>query len=79
MEDDDGVIAVRAQAAITECDWSALRLMFHPYLHWTAADGRTTRGRTNVLVMLRDAARPVPPPASVELRDDQIYRWRESR
>ena len=28
-----------AHQAMLERDWDALRLMLHPYLHWTAADG----------------------------------------
>ena len=45
-----------------------------PYLHWEREDGTTVRGRENVLAMLAQA--PVPePPAAVELRDGQVYRW----
>ena len=69
--------AVRAaHEAMQERDWDRLRLILHPYLHWTAADGTQLRGRTTVLARLRDAAAPAEPVA-VELRDGQIYRWQE--
>ena len=55
-------------------DCQAVRQTLHPYLHWIGADGSVLRGRSRVLAMLADA--PVPkPPASVEIRDSQIYRW----
>ena len=64
----------RVLAALTAGDWAAVRLLLHPYLHWTATDGTVLRGRTKVLAMLQ--ASPVPPaPRSVELRDGQVYRW----
>ena len=69
--------AERAIAAIESQDWDQLRMLLHPYLHWTGVDGNTVRGRTKVLAML--AANPpnaVHQPSSVELRDGQIYRWR---
>jgi hypothetical protein len=59
-------------------DWDALRLLLHPYVHWTRADGSRLRGRTKVMEWLQDAGRP-PEPSAVELRDGQIYRWQESR
>ena len=80
MKDDDAGFLSEAtnaaQEAIRERDWDRLRLMLHPYLHWTAADGTRLRGRTKVLAQLRDAAAPTEPMA-VELRDGQIYRWQE--
>jgi hypothetical protein len=69
----DDVVA-QAHAAIVASDWDTLRLLLHPYLHWTDADGSVTRGRTNVLAML-SRVDPPRPPASVELRGGQIYRW----
>jgi hypothetical protein len=33
-------------------DHEALRLLLHPYLHWTDATGVTIRGRKNVLALL---------------------------
>jgi hypothetical protein len=55
-------------------DADALRLLLHPYLHWTCEDGRVLRGRRNVLAMLEQAG-PPSPPSDVELRDGQVYRW----
>ncbi|MVZ99665.1 DUF4440 domain-containing protein [Actinomadura sp. LD22] len=69
-------IVRQAHAALAARDWEAARPLLHPYLHWTGADGRTLRGRTKVLAMLEEAAQAPAPPASVELRDGQIYRWR---
>jgi hypothetical protein len=65
-----------AVAAIGQRDWPAVKVLLHPYLHWTAVDGRTIRGRTNVLGFLA-ATPPRDPPARYELRDGQIYRWIE--
>jgi hypothetical protein len=60
-------------AAVEDRDWDTLRRVLHPYLHWTE-DGRTVRGRRNVLARL--AKRPMAQaPASYELRDGQVYRW----
>ena len=67
-----------ARAAMLDRDWDRLRPLLHPYLHWTRADGTRLRGRTRILAMLAAGVEPVPP-AMVELRDDQIYRWEESR
>ncbi len=63
-----------AHAAMAARDWANLRLMLHPYLHWTEADGGVLRGRNNVLAMLERVDVPAPPSA-VGLRDGQIYRW----
>ena len=65
-----------AYESMLERDWDRLRLMLHPYLHWSAADGTRLRGRTKVIERLQRAAPPVKP-AAVELRDGQIYRWQE--
>jgi hypothetical protein len=65
-----------AYAAMLESDWERLRLLLHPYLHWSAADGTRLRGRTKVIERLQRVAPPVMP-AAVELRDGQIYRWQE--
>ena len=71
----DEDVAAAAHAAMVDRDWEALRLLLHPYLHWTRADGSTVRGRRNVLALLATAPTAPPPPTSVELRDHQIYRW----
>jgi hypothetical protein len=65
-----------AYQAMQAGDWDGLRLILHPYLHWTAADGSRLRGRTKVIDRLQNAAPPAEPVA-VELRDGQIYRWQE--
>jgi hypothetical protein len=65
-----------AYEAMQARDWDTLRLLLHPYLHWTAADGARLRGRNRVIARLQNAAPPAEPVA-VELRDDQIYRWQE--
>lgn len=62
-----------AAAAIERRDWDVLKLLLHPYLHWSEG-GVTIRGRTKVLAHLENAA-PQGPPGSCELRDGQIYRW----
>ena len=66
-----------AHEAMLECDWDGLRVLLHPYLHWTTADGTRFRGRTKVMELLR-TGRPPAAPIAVELRDGQIYRWQES-
>jgi hypothetical protein len=69
----DVTSAVRA--AVRDRDGEALRLLLHPYLHWTMPDGTVLHGRRHVLAMLEDADPPAEP-AEVELRDGQVYRWR---
>lgn len=80
MKDDDPALVdevVRAaHDAMAARDWDRLRVMLHPYLHWTAADGSRLRGRSKVMDRLQSAS-PPRPPAAVELRDGQIYRWHE--
>jgi hypothetical protein len=80
MTDHDPVVVAEvthaAQAAVVERDWDSLRVLLHPYLHWTTADGTRVRGRIKVMELLQTQ----PPPAvpiTVELRDGQIYRWQE--
>jgi hypothetical protein len=69
MED----VVRRAHEAMQARKWEDLRF---PYLHWTSREGRTVRGRSQVMAML--AVRDPPLwPTSVEVRDDQIYRWQE--
>ena len=60
--------------AILREDGEDLRLLLHPYLHWTREDGTVLRGRRNVLAMLQSADPPALP-SRVELRDGQVYRW----
>jgi Domain of unknown function (DUF4440) len=72
MED----VVRRAHQAMLARDWEDLRVLLHPYLHWTATDGRTVRGRTKVMAMLAERDPPLWP-VTVEVRDDQVYRWQE--
>ena len=74
MNGDEVVGAVLA--AFHGDDADALRVALHPYLHWTTADGTRVRGRRKVLVLLATRT-ALPPPAAYELRDGQVYRWRE--
>ena len=80
MKDDDSAlmddVVQAAHDAMLARDWERLRPMLHPYLHWTASDGSRLRGRSKVMDRLQSATPPVPP-AAVELRDGQIYRWHE--
>ena len=55
------------RAAFEAGDWETLRLLLHPYLHWTE-DGATIRGRANVLARLRESNR-LPAPSAIDLRD----------
>lgn len=71
-------VVQEAVLAIEHRDWTGLRILLHPYIHWTGDDGGTIRGRKNVLERLKQTA-PSGPPAMRELRDGQIYRWVESR
>jgi hypothetical protein len=66
----------RARAAIERRDWLETKALLHPYLHWAGIDGRTIRGRNNVLAYLA-ATPPSDPPERYEIRDGQIYRWIE--
>ncbi len=70
-------VAERAYQSIVDRDWPTLRPLLHPYLHWTGLDDVTIRGRTNVLAMLSERPSPPDRPSSVELRDNQVYRWLE--
>jgi hypothetical protein len=70
-------VARRAHKAMLDQNWDDLRLLLHPYLHWTQRDGRTLRGRTKIIEMLAEREPPAEP-ISYELRDGQIYRWRDA-
>ncbi len=72
--DEAASVVARARDAMAADDAGTLRLLLHPYLHWTNPDGSTIRGRLNVLAAL--SVEDVPDvPLAVELRDGQIYRW----
>ena len=77
MGGEDGRAAVaEVLDALSRGDWQRMRLALHPYLHWICEDGTVLRGRRRVLEQLAEAP-PLGPPASVELRDGQIYRWEQ--
>lgn len=75
----------RAEDEAGEHAWTALRkggppavrLLLHPYLRWTRADGSLLRGRVAVLAAL-EADPPDAAPRVTELRDGQVYRWDSS-
>lgn len=75
MNEDEASAVEAVYAALADADRARLRLLLHPYLHWTGADGVTIRGRTNVLGLLDDRAVPPEQPTTVELPDGQIHRW----
>jgi hypothetical protein len=74
VSDADQQAADAVLDAVARGDAEGLRLLLHPYLHWTREDGTVLRGRRNVLAALL-GAEPPPPPSRVELRDGQVYRW----
>ena len=76
MDDDEKRAVEAVYATLAEGDQATLSPLLHPYLHWTGVDGVTVRGRTKVLALLDEQAMAPEPPAAVELRDGQIYRWR---
>ena len=47
-----------AHEAMLERDWDGLRMLLHPYLHWTTADGTRFRGRTKVMELLQAGLPP---------------------
>ncbi len=64
--------AMTAYGFLDAGEYGELRPLLHPYLHFT--DGSVSlRGRSQVLTWLREHR--VRPPADVEVRDGQIYRW----
>ena len=74
MQGDGQRAADAVRDAVARGDGEALRLLLHPYLHWTREDGTVLRGRRNVLTMLTQAWPPALP-SRIELRDGQVYRW----
>jgi len=58
---------------VEQQEWGELRPLLHPYVRYD--DGRAAvRGRRRLLAHLRDVPTPRPP-AAVEVRDGQLYRW----
>jgi hypothetical protein len=66
-------VVQRALAALEDGDVDEIHETLHPYLHYVRADGTVLRGRSKLIAEL-DGRLPAPP-ASIELRDGQIYRW----
>jgi hypothetical protein len=60
--------------AVAGDDWVVLRRVLHPYLRFTDECGRTTRGRSKVIALLR-ACETLERPTEVELREGQVYLW----
>ena len=60
--------------AVAGDDWGVLRRVLHPALHFTDPGGRTTRGRSKVIALLREVS-SLDPPAAVELRDGRVFVW----
>ena len=59
---------------VDQQQWRDVRPLLHPYLRFDDGDV-SLRGRNQVLDHLR--GHPTPrPPAEVEVRDGQVYRWR---
>ena len=56
-----------------ERDWDGLRMLLHPYLHWTTANGTGFVALRRFMELLQ-AGPPPAAPIAVELRDGQIYR-----
>jgi hypothetical protein len=71
---DEDEAGAHVWAVLQEAGPAAARLLLHPYLRWTRADGSLLHGRVKVLAAL-EADQPVEPPRVVELRDGQVYRW----
>jgi hypothetical protein len=67
------LIAQDVLDAVERGDWTTVKALLHPYLHWREP-GVAIRGRTKVLVRLAESP-PPSPPSSVEMRDGQISRW----
>jgi hypothetical protein len=61
-------------SAVAGDEWVVLRRVLHPYLRFTDERGRTTRGRTKVIALLRMTER-LEMPTEVRLRDGQVYLW----
>lgn len=77
LAQEERLAATAVYDALRAGEYDVAALMLHPYLHWTWPDGTVTRGRTEVMALLRGggAAVLLAPAQSVELRDDQVYRW----
>jgi hypothetical protein len=69
------VPAVGDVLSTIECrDWSRLRRLLDPEVHWTTAVEEHLHGPEQVIARLSGDP-PPPPPAYHELRDGLIVRW----
>lgn len=64
----------RAWDLVERQEWHDVRPLLHSYLNFDDGDV-SLRGRNRVLDHLRGHPTPKPP-REVEIRDDQVYRWR---
>jgi hypothetical protein len=60
--------------AIERRNWTRLRRLLHPEIHWTTAAEEDLRGRAAVITRLAGDPPPAPP-SYHELRDGLMYRW----
>jgi hypothetical protein len=60
--------------AIERRDWTRLKRLLHPSVHWTTAAEDDLRGVEEVVARL-SLDPPPAPPAYHEVRDGMIYRW----
>lgn len=69
------VPAVCDVLATIECrNWTRLRRLLHPEVHWTTAAEEHLHGPSAVIALLAEDPPPAPP-AYHELRDGRIIRW----
>jgi hypothetical protein len=69
------VPAVCAVLDAIEChDWTGLRQLLHPEIHWTNAIEEHLHGAEAVIEQLGHDPPPAPP-SYHELRDGLMYRW----
>jgi hypothetical protein len=61
-------------ATIEDRNWSRLRRLLDPNVHWTTAAEEHLYGPSAVIAVLSDDPPPAPP-AYHELRDGRIIRW----
>ncbi len=61
-------------ATIESRNWSRLRRLLHPQVHWTTAVEEDLHGPSAVIALLEDDPPPAAP-AYHELRDGRIIRW----
>jgi hypothetical protein len=61
-------------ATIEARDWTRLRRLLHPSVHWTTAAEEHLHGPGAVIAVLSEDPPPAPP-AYHELRDGRVIRW----